>query len=58
VGKVAKGEGVLSLARGFSMAGIPSTITKLWSVEDQTTYSLTELFYTYLNEGLSKDEAL
>ena len=58
VGKVAKGEGVLSLARGFSMAGIPSTITTLWSVEDQTTYSLTELFYTYLNEGLSKDEAL
>lgn len=58
VGKVAKGEGVLSLARGFSMAGIPSTITTLWSVEDQTTYSLTELFYTFLNEGLSKDEAL
>ncbi|RDB03565.1 CHAT domain-containing protein [Runella aurantiaca] len=58
VGKVAKGEGVLSLARGFSMAGIPSTITTLWSVEDQKTYSLTELFYTFLNEGLSKDEAL
>lgn len=58
VGKVAKGEGVLSLARGFSMAGIPSTITTLWSVEDQTTYALTELFYTFLNEGLSKDEAL
>jgi hypothetical protein len=40
------------------MAGIPSTITTLWSVEDQTTYSLTELFYRFLNEGLSKDEAL
>lgn len=58
VGKLAKGEGILSLARGFSMAGIPSTITTLWSVEDQTTYALTELFYTFLNEGLSKDEAL
>ncbi len=58
VGKVAKGEGVLSLARGFSMAGVPSTITTLWSVEDQTTYSLTELFYTFLNKGFSKDEAL
>lgn len=58
IGKVAKGEGVLSLARGFSMAGIPSAITTLWSVEDQTTYSLTELFYTFLNEGLSKDKAL
>ncbi|MFN8345560.1 MAG: CHAT domain-containing protein [Spirosomataceae bacterium] len=58
MGKVAKGEGVLSLARGFSMAGIPSAITALWSVEDQATYTLTELFYTFLKEGLSKDEAL
>ncbi|MFY7912997.1 MAG: CHAT domain-containing protein [Emticicia sp.] len=58
VGKVAKGEGVLSLARGFSMLGIPSTITSLWSVEDKSTYKLTELFYQYLNQGLPKDEAL
>lgn len=58
VGKVAKGEGVLSLARGFSMLGIPATVTSLWSVEDKDTYKLTELFYSYLNEGLSKDEAL
>lgn len=58
VGKVAKGEGVLSLARGFSMLGIPSTITSLWSVEDMNTYKLTELFYQYLNQGFPKDEAL
>ncbi len=58
VGKLAKGEGVLSLARGFSMLGIPATITSLWSVEDKNTYQLTELFYKYLNQGLSKDEAL
>lgn len=58
VGKLAKGEGVLSLARGFSMLGIPATITSLWSVEDKNTYQLTELFYIYLNQGLSKDEAL
>lgn len=58
VGKVAKGEGVLSLARGFSMVGIPATITSLWSIEDTDTYKLTELFYQYLNQGLPKDEAL
>lgn len=58
VGKVAKGEGVLSLARGFSMLGIPATITSLWSIEDKNTYTLTELFYQYLNQGLPKDEAL
>ncbi len=58
VGKLAKGEGVLSLARGFSMVGIPSTITSLWSVEDIDTYTVTELFYKYLNKGFAKDEAL
>ena len=58
VGKLAKGEGVLSLARGFSMLGIPATITSLWSVEDKNTYQLTEFFYKYLNEGQSKDQAL
>lgn len=58
VGKLAKGEGVLSLARGFSMLGISATITSLWSVEDKSTYQLTELFYKYLNDGQSKDETL
>ncbi|OYU64641.1 MAG: hypothetical protein CFE22_17665, partial [Cytophagaceae bacterium BCCC1] len=58
VGKLAKGEGVLSLARGFSMLGIPATITSLWSVEDKSTYQLTELFYKYLIDGQSKDESL
>ncbi len=58
VGKVAAGEGVLSLARGFSMAGIPSTITSLWSIGDTDTYTLTELFYQSLNEGFPKDVAL
>lgn len=58
LGKLAKGEGILSLARGFSMLGIPATITSLWSVEDKSTYQLTELFYKYLNDGLGKDEAL
>lgn len=58
VGKLAKGEGVLSLARGFSMLGIPSTITSLWSVQDVDTYAVTELFYKYLNKGMPKNEAL
>jgi CHAT domain-containing protein len=57
-GKVAKGEGVLSLTRGFSMLGIPSTITSLWSVEDADTYALTNLFYKYMNQGQNKDNAL
>lgn len=58
VGQNQRGEGVFSLARGFAALGIPSTITTLWSVEDQPTYELTKLFYNYLDQGLPKDEAL
>ncbi|MBB3839312.1 CHAT domain-containing protein/tetratricopeptide (TPR) repeat protein [Runella defluvii] len=58
VGQNQRGEGVFSLARGFAALGIPSTITTLWSVEDQPTYELTNLFYNYLDQGLPKDEAL
>jgi CHAT domain-containing protein len=58
VGKAAKGEGILSLARGFATLGIPATLTTLWSVENQATYDLTELFYKYLGKGLPKDIAL
>lgn len=58
VGQNQRGEGVFSLARGFAALGIGSTVTTLWNVEDQPTYELTKLFYNYLDEGLSKDEAL
>ena len=38
--------------------GIPSTITNLWSVDNESTYKLTELFYKYLAEKLPIDLAL
>jgi CHAT domain-containing protein/tetratricopeptide (TPR) repeat protein len=58
VGKNAKGEGILSLSRGFAALGIPATLTTLWSVENQSTYTLNELFYRYLSEGYPKDVSL
>ena len=58
VGRNAKGEGILSLSRGFATQGIPATLTTLWSVENQSTYTLNELFYRYLSKGDSKDIAL
>jgi CHAT domain-containing protein len=58
VGKSIKGEGVLSLARGFAAAGIPSTITTLWSVDDKVTYAIMEKFYNHLQSGMPSDEAL
>jgi len=58
IGQNQRGEGVYSLARSFAALGIPSTVTTLWSVEDQPTYELTKLFYKYLNQSLPKDIAL
>ena len=53
-----KGEGVFSLARGFAAAGIPSTVTTLWEIDEKATYQLTELFYQYLKEGNTGDVAI
>jgi CHAT domain-containing protein len=57
-GKFYQGEGIFSFSRGFAEIGIPSSITNLWSVENKSTYHLTELFYKYLSKGLSPDIAL
>ncbi|MES2797551.1 MAG: CHAT domain-containing tetratricopeptide repeat protein [Bacteroidota bacterium] len=58
VGKIIKGEGTLSMAREFAGLGIPASITTLWSVENEATYQITELFYKYLKAGEPKDIAL
>ena len=57
-GKVYNGEGVFSFNRGFAAIGIPAAITNLWSVENASTYKLTELFYKYLTRGIPSDIAL
>ncbi|NTS43897.1 CHAT domain-containing protein [Flavisolibacter sp. BT320] len=57
-GQAYTGEGVFSFSRGFAAIGIPSSITNLWKVDNEATYRLTELFYTYLAEGHPTDIAL
>ncbi len=57
-GKLVKGEGVMSLSRGFILAGCPSTLMSLWSVDDCTTSDLMFAFYKNLKDGLPKDQAL
>ncbi len=57
-GKMAKGEGVLSLARNFTQAGCPSSLMSLWSVDDCSTSDLMIAFYQQLYKGMDKDEAL
>ena len=58
LGKINKGEGVFSIARGFSAAGIPSLVTTLWKVNDQAGAQITQAFYENLKTGASKDAAL
>lgn len=57
-GKLRKGEGIVSLARGFSYAGVPSIIASLWTANDEATPLLMTSFYTYLKQGQAKGEAL
>ena len=57
-GKLRKGEGIMSLARGFIFAGVPSIIMTLWAVEDQSGSILMSKFYENLVEGQHIDEAL
>jgi CHAT domain-containing protein len=57
-GKMIRGEGVLSLARGFMLAGVPSIITTLWQVNDYTSATLMTYFYENLEKGMDKPTAL
>ena len=57
-GKLLKGEGVISLARAFTYAGMPSVIMTLWDVEDISTGNIIPYFYHLLGKGFDKDIAL
>ena len=57
-GTLSKGEGVMSLARAFTYAGVPATVTSLWEAPDATTPEIMELFYKNLKLGMPKDDAL
>jgi CHAT domain-containing protein/tetratricopeptide (TPR) repeat protein len=57
-GTLNKGEGVMSLARAFTYAGVPSTVTSLWKVPDVETREIMVEFYKNLKKGMPKDAAL
>lgn len=57
-GKIIKGEGSMSLSKGFFHAGAKSTVVSLWSVDDCTTAQIMQNFYSNLQEGYTKSEAL
>ncbi len=57
-GEIVKGEGSMSLSKGFFHAGAKSTLVSLWPVDDCATSDLMEYFYQNLKEGFTKDQAL
>lgn len=57
-GKIAKGEGVLSLGRNFIAAGASSVVMSLWKLEDRASSDIMDAFYRALQTGNRKSEAL
>lgn len=57
-GRLQRGEGIMSMARGFFYAGVPSIIMTLWEVDDHSSSELIVLFYKYLKTGVDKNIAL
>jgi CHAT domain-containing protein len=48
LGKVANGDDVVGLTRGFLFAGSRSIVASLWSVDDRATATLMKAFYDNL----------
>jgi CHAT domain-containing protein len=57
-GRLYQGEGVFSFNRAFAALGIPSSVTNLWTINNKSTYAITELFYKNIAGGLPLDVAL
>ena len=58
LGKLYKGEGIISLARGFMYAGVPNVMMSLWSVPDRSTSQIMQTFYEEMEKGKAREEAL
>jgi len=57
LGKLLKGEGMISLTRAFLLAGSTSIVVSLWSIED-STMDVMAAFYEKLSLGQSPSAAL
>ncbi len=58
VSRVAPGEELIGLTRGFLRAGVPAVLASLWAVDDEATASLMVDFYRGLQAGLGPAAAL
>ena len=58
IGNLKRGEGMMSLARGFYFSGTASIASTLWKVNDASSTQLMDNFYENLAKGNTKDMAL
>ena len=57
-GNLVRGEGLMSIARGFRYAGCPSLVVTQWRVDDYSGGEIVKDFALNLKRGYSKSEAL
>ena len=57
-GVLKSGEGIMSISRALTYAGVQSSVYSLWQVPDKETAEIIIDFYKNLKEGQDKDEAL
>lgn len=57
IGKLYKGEGALSVARGFQFAGAQNLLFSLWNVNDYTTSVFMDYFYKEVKHNSSFAQA-
>jgi CHAT domain-containing protein len=58
LGRIARGEGIIGLTRGFLYAGAASVLVSLWPVSDASTSDLMADFYGEMLRGHGRPEAL
>jgi hypothetical protein len=58
VGRLVRGEGLLSLSRAFMQAGARAVVATAWAIPDRDTAWLMRQFYSAMADGLAPDEAL
>jgi len=57
-GQLRKGQGIISLARGFFYAGVKSIFPALWEGNNNSLSEITSLFYQYVDEGMEVSAAM
>lgn len=57
-GEIEEGIGIVSLSNAFYFAGVPSTVSSLWSAQDKSSSALMIDFYKGIAKGQTKSESL